>query len=255
VVQGFRHSKNYRQNAVTEIFGNYWYQVMLTQNLPHTAMNLPVTVSGTGFAVTMEALGGKWETFTMLEDVEFSVQMTLAGKKSILAPYAFYYDEQPTDMKIGLRQRYRWAVGGYQVMGMYLPRLIKALPRLRLKGVKAAFDLLINPIMLATLLGVTLGGIAVAHNYGGWGLLIYLVALPIAAWFAVLPSTIILFARQHLKPLENLTTLVFLPYFLLLSLVLAVPALFARDPKWAPIPHNDNTSIDCIEGPAAVSDT
>ena len=116
VVQGFRNSKNYYGSAVSELFGAYWYQIMICQNLPHTAMHLPATIGGTGFAVTMEALGDNWETVTMLEDIEFTCQMVLKGKTCILAPYAIFYDEQPIALRMGLRQRYRWSVGGYQVL-------------------------------------------------------------------------------------------------------------------------------------------
>ena len=247
VVQGFRNSKNYHENAVTELFGAYWYQIMICQNLPHTAMHLPATIGGTGFGVKMDALEDGWETFTMLEDIEFTCQMVLKGKRCGLAPYAMFYDEQPQKMGIGLRQRYRWAVGGYQVMSMYLPKFIKAIPKRGVKAIKMMVDLLINPVVLTSLIGYILRGIISCVNGGPLGLLTYIGVTLGTVWLSVLPCTLIMLIRQRMNPFKNIWTLLFFPYFLLLSMVFSVPALFDRNPKWKAIPHTDTKTIDCLE--------
>ena len=246
-VQGFRNSKNYHQSGVSELFGAYWYQIMICQNLPHTAMHLPATMSGTGFAVTMDALGDGWETFTMLEDIEFTCQMTLAGKKCILAPYAMFYDEQPATMKIGMRQRYRWSVGGYQVMKMYLPKLFRAIPKRGGKALKMSVDLLINPVLLISLCGMILQFVAIGITGGATAILRYALKMIFTLWTGVLPVTLVLFFRQKMNPLKNLRTIFVFPYFLLISMIFAVPALFDRNPKWKPIPHSDTKTIDLLE--------
>lgn len=248
VVQGFRNSKNYHENAVSELFGAYWYQIMICQNLPHTAMHLPSMVGGTGFAVTMEALGDTWETFTMVEDIEFTCQMVLSGKRCIMAPYAMFYDEQPTKWKVGLRQRYRWSVGGYQVLKMYLPQFIKALPKRGGQAVKMIVDLLINPVVFISLMGFILQGVITGITGGAGGVLWYFLRYALYVWIGVLPATLILFWRQKMNPLKNLWTIFLFPYFLLISMVFSVPALFDRNPKWKPIPHSDKTTIEALEG-------
>lgn len=247
VAQGFRNSKNYHENAVSELFGAYWYQIMLCQNLPHTAMGLPSTIGGTGFAVTMEALGGEWKTFTMLEDIEFTAQMVLRGKKCILAPFAIFYDEQPTSWKTGIRQRYRWSAGGYQVLRLYLPRMIKAVPVRGAQAVKMIPDLLINPIMLVSLTGYILLGIINGVTGGAGSVLQYLLHSLGFIWIVVLPLTLILFWRERMNPLKNLWTILLFPYFLVLSMPLSLPALFDRNPKWKPVPHSDVSTIETLE--------
>ena len=151
---GFRRSKNYHQNAVSELFGAYWYQIMYTQNLPYSVLGLPVFVGGTGFAVTMESLKDGWATETLLEDIEFTLQMALKGKKILFAPGAVFYDEQPADLKTGWRQRYRWACGGYQLLSRYLPRLLRSIPAGGRQITILLPYVLINPVMLLALLGV-----------------------------------------------------------------------------------------------------
>lgn len=247
MAQGYRHSKNYHTNGVSELFGAYWYQIMLSQNLPHTTMRLPSIIGGTGFGVKTDALADGWNTDTLLEDIEFSCQMALAGKRSILAPYAVFYDEQPTSLKIGLRQRYRWAVGGYQLTGQYLPKLFRAIPKRGAAAVKIILDLAVNYVMLISCFGFLLHLILSGITGGALGVGQYLAVTLGSVWLSVLPATIVMFLRERLNPLKNLYTLFLFPFFLLLSMPLSFPALFDTGAKWKPIPHTDATTIDELE--------
>lgn len=255
VVQGFRNSKNYYASTVSEMFGAYWYQIMICQNLPQTAMKLPATMSGTGFAVLADSLPDGWDTLTMLEDIEFTCQMAIAGKRCILAPYAMFYDEQPVSFKIAMRQRYRWAVGGYQVLKIYLPKLLKAIPKQGAKAVKMIVDILINPVLLISLLGffmqIIIAGIKGGADAGAFGALKDIAAVIFgsagAVWLSVLPTTFILFIKQRMNPFKNFRTVLLFPFFLLISMVFAIPALLDRNPKWKPIPHTDTKTIDMLE--------
>ena len=247
VVQGFRNSKNYHESAVSELFGAYWYQIMLSQNLPHSAMGLPSTIGGTGFAVKMDALADGWETYTMLEDIEFTCQMVLAGKKCTIAPYAMFYDEQPTTFKVGMRQRYRWSVGGYQVLKQYLPKMFRAIHKRGAKAVKMIVDLLVNPVMLISLCGFVMRIMSVLLTGDVLGLALFLLGVIGLVWICVFPATMVMLLRQRMNPLKNLWTILLFPYFLLISMLFAVPALFDRNPKWKPIPHTDKTTIETIE--------
>ena len=247
VVQGFRDSKNYHRNAVTELFGAYWYQIMICQNLPHTAMGLPATVGGTGFAVRMSALDEGWNTHTILEDVEFTVQMTLKGKRCILAPCAVFYDEQPVSWKVGMQQRYRWSAGAYQVLRLYLPRLLRAVKTQGAPAVKMIIDLLINPVMLLSLAGFILQGVISALTGGTASFLWYLILSAVLTWGGILPMTLILFLHERMKPWQNVNTLLFFPFFLLISMIFCAAALFDPNPKWTPIPHTDTTNIEALE--------
>lgn len=56
VVQGFRATKNFKENLLTRLFGSMWMAMIYAQNLPHTALGLPVIISGTGFAAKFSAL-------------------------------------------------------------------------------------------------------------------------------------------------------------------------------------------------------
>ena len=247
VVKGCLIAKNAHINVISELFSTYWHQILLFQYLPHTVMGLPLTISGTGFAVQMETMKGGWNTATMLEDIEFSVQLALQGKKSILAPYAKFYDEQPTDWKTGLRQRYRWAAGNFQVQRLYLTKLLKAVPSKGASVIRMLPDVLINPIMLISTGGFLLKGIVIGASDGMMALLQYLLFSFLLVWIIFLPLMLMLFYREKMHPLKNLGSLFLFPYFVMLSAPLSIITLFDRHPKWKQIPHRDATTIDTIE--------
>lgn len=247
VAMGFRRAKNYRQNSVSELFGTYWYQVMYTLNIPNTAMGLPAVVSGTGFAVTMKTLKDGWNTQTMLEDIEFTIQMILQGKRIIIAPKALFYDEQPSTLRAGLRQRYRWTCGEYLLLRRYLPRLMKAIP-LRGKQVVSLLPVIaINPVVLLSGSAYILRGAASFALGGVAGGIRWLLLTQLAAWSSVLPITLLLFRWEKMKVRDHLPVLLLFPVFLMISAPLAAAALFDRTPKWKPVPHNNTTALADIE--------
>lgn len=66
---------------------------------------------------------GGWNTHTLSEDLEMTVQCALAGEKVVWVPRAITYDEQPLDYAVSVKQRRRWTSGTIQVAGRYLSQL------------------------------------------------------------------------------------------------------------------------------------
>ena len=249
VVQGFRASKNYHYNWVSELFAAFWLCMSDFQYLAHTRLNLPSCVNGTGFAFRVDALPPEgWHTVTFLEDVEFSVQQTLLGHRVRSAPSAIFYDEQPTKLLDGLRQRFRWAVGMQETMRHYAPALMRSLPKLKWNAVKVLGDICINPIFTCTILGLVflfagliMGGASVGALLQGLAVFI------LCMWVLSLPIALGLLRKERESIGQNLTTVFLFAPFLFLSFVFGVAAIFVRHPKWRPIRHEDNTKISELE--------
>lgn len=249
VVQGFRASKNYHFNWVSELFAAFWLCMSDFQYLAHTRMNLPSCVNGTGFAFRVDALPPEgWQTVTFLEDVEFSVRQTLSGHRVRSAPLAVFYDEQPVKLLDGLRQRFRWAVGMQETMRHYAPALLRSLPKLGWDAVKTLGDICINPIFTCTILGLIFlfSGLWLGGTSAGallMGLLIFMLSM----WLLSLPIALGLLRKEREPIRKNLSTVFLFAPFLFLSFVFGVAAIFVRKPKWTPIQHGDTTSISDLE--------
>ena len=65
-----------------------------------------------------------WHYTLLTEDIEFSVDCAVMGRKIGFAN-AEFYDEQPETFKQSWTQRMRWAKGFYQVFGKYGAKLFK----------------------------------------------------------------------------------------------------------------------------------
>ncbi|MEG1991245.1 MAG: glycosyltransferase family 2 protein, partial [Christensenella sp.] len=82
VAIGYRDTKNIHDSWVSEVYSIYW---LMLQRFYHGArhnIGLSSMVGGTGFAFKLSALGEEgWKTYSITEDVEFSIQQILKGHK------------------------------------------------------------------------------------------------------------------------------------------------------------------------------
>lgn len=129
VAQGYRSSKNPYDNYMTGNSTIYYGLVNMFFNRPRTSIGMSGMINGTGFMVkasVLKELGG-YRTKTLTEDIEFSTQIILKGKKIIWIPEAITYDEQPNNFNDSWKQRMRWTIGTIQCNKVYLGELLKGI--------------------------------------------------------------------------------------------------------------------------------
>jgi len=126
VVTSYRNSKNYGTNWLTAGYSLWFLRESKYLNNSRMLLDTNCAISGTGFLVNtnvFKELGG-WHYTLLTEDIEFSVDCAVAGRKIGYAN-AEFFDEQPETFKQSWRQRMRWAKGFYQVFGKYGSGLVK----------------------------------------------------------------------------------------------------------------------------------
>lgn len=223
MVQGYLDIKNPGDGWVTASYAvAYWVSNRLFQ-LPRHVLGLSCALGGTGFVATSAILRElPWHAGCLTEDLEYSVQLVLHGRRVAWAHDAAVYDEKPLTLAASIRQRTRWMQGHWTCAGRYLPALLwMAMRRLSPRALDSAIYLL-QPLLvlgsalslLATLLGLWLGPMGlvtaeVAHGPGGQPLpvLFSLLFLLVSLGFAVAhgrgsPGFL---ARVLLLPLFGLT--------------------------------------------------
>jgi len=129
VAQGYRSSKNPYDNYMTGNSTIYYGLVNQFFNRPRTSIGMSGMINGTGFMVKsslLRELGG-YRTTTMTEDIEFSTQIILKGKKINWISQAITYDEQPESFDASWKQRMRWTIGTIQCNKVYLGELLKGI--------------------------------------------------------------------------------------------------------------------------------
>ena len=129
VAQGYRSSKNPYDNYMTGNSTIYYGLVNRFFNRPRTSIGMSGMINGTGFMVkasVLKELGG-YHTTTLTEDIEFSTQIILKGKKINWISEAITYDEQPYTFDASWKQRMRWTIGTIQCNKVYFGELLKGI--------------------------------------------------------------------------------------------------------------------------------
>lgn len=250
---GCRNSKNYGDNWLSAGYG-LWY-LHESVHLNHSRMVLGTTcaVSGTGFGFTralLEKMGG-WNFFLLTEDIEFSTWCAVRGIPIGYCPDAVVYDEQPTSLRVSIRQRTRWVQGGIQVAIKYTPALLRGILHGGRRG-WSCFD-----FTTLTFWGYGLGALsfvcALAAQCldGNWTALIPMICRTVTggycSLFAVGALTLAMeWHRIRASGRAKLGSLFSFPIFLYTYIPISLSALF-RKPRWAPIPHT--RAISCAQLP------
>ena len=171
VVQGYRDIKNPTDSWVSAGYAIFYWMMNRFYHLARYNLGLSPLINGTGFMVKFDVVKPNgWETETLTEDIEFSLQRIIAGKKLGWSTDAIVYDEQPVEFKQSWSQRSRWTVGHIQCMGIYTKQLAVAVKE---KKTAMNFDGLLYivgsiPMFIITLLLLSLNFILyITNNFTG----------------------------------------------------------------------------------------
>lgn len=124
IVQGYRDIKNPFDSWVTLSYAITWWVLNRMYQLPRYYLGLSCMLTGSGFAVKTETLKEMgWDTASLTEDLEFSVQAVLKGVKVGWAHDAVVYDEQPLTLSQSWLQRKRWMQGHADCAARYTKAL------------------------------------------------------------------------------------------------------------------------------------
>lgn len=139
IVTSYRNSKNYGDNWLSAGSGLWYLRESRYLNHARHRLGTSCAVGGTGFlfsrAVAEEM--GPWPFHSLIEDIEFSVDQIISGRRIAFCPDAVLYDEQPSTLRQSWRQRSRWCKGALQVFSRYGGALVKG----SLRGSFACFDM------------------------------------------------------------------------------------------------------------------
>ena len=252
VVQGYRDIKNPTDNWITSGYALFYWTMHRFYHLARYNLGLSPLLNGTGFMVSFDIIkqNGGWKTVTLTEDIEFSLQRILTGKRLGWSTEAIVYDEQPTGFKQSWSQRSRWTVGHMQCIKEYTGKLAEAAKENKTMMNFDGFLYIIGSIPMFVLTLILL-----ATNflmYAGHGMteieLIENILRYLVPTF-VLPSLTAAFVMfldgRSIKPMiKGLFTY---PLFMGSWLLINFKCLFKRETTWEKINHGRNIKIADVE--------
>ena len=252
VVQGYRDIKNPTDNWITSGYALFYWTMHRFYHLARYNLGLSPMLNGTGFMVKFDIIKeiGGWKTVTLTEDIEFSLQRIIKGKKLGWATDAIVYDEQPTGFKQSWSQRSRWTVGHMQCMKRYTGELFNSVKEKKSLVTFDGFLYIVGttPMLIITMLvfGINCAMYAAQSMTNiefVLNILRYLVPtlfLPIGT--AILAMTL---DRKPIKPM--LKGLLYYPLFMGTWVIINIKCLFKRETTWEKIEHVRNIKIAEVE--------
>ena len=248
----YRNSKNFGSNWISAGYSIWFLREARFLNFPRTLLGTNCHVSGTGFLVSAQVIrdNGGWPFHLLTEDIQFSVDCAIKGRRIGYCDRAVVYDEQPTTFRQSWDQRLRWSKGFYQVDRKYALPLLRGCLRGGRRGL-SCYDMfatvapgmlltvliiLFNAVILAAcftqphymarrIVDVTLGFIASDLWNFYVGLLAYGMITVVSEW-----------RRIDATPMQKIGYVFTFPIFMFTYIPISVVALVRRV-EWKPIYH------------------
>ncbi|HVW77580.1 MAG TPA: glycosyltransferase family 2 protein [Alloacidobacterium sp.] len=121
----------------------------LVRPLGRSRLGLSAGILGNGFALSSSTLCAvPYSAFSLVEDLEYHLNLVLADKKVAFIPAAIVSSELPTAKNGETAQHARWQGGRLQAAKTWLPRLTRELMKGRLSILEPVLDLISLPVAL-----------------------------------------------------------------------------------------------------------
>ena len=120
IIQGNRRAAGSFKSPITSWYAIYWVLYNFLFEYSREKLGFSPLVTGTGFVVKKDIIAKEgWNTTTITEDVEFTIQQCLKGRRASFNLSAIFYDEQPSNFGVMINQLSRWCTGSYQILPKY----------------------------------------------------------------------------------------------------------------------------------------
>ena len=123
IITSYRNTKNFDENWVSSTYALHWIRSIRTNHRARSVLRLATNIQGTGFLFTNEIVKDGWKYTSLTEDRALTADAVAQGYQITYQDEAMFYDEQPTSLKIALRQRLRWSKGHLQAFAQTGPYL------------------------------------------------------------------------------------------------------------------------------------
>jgi cellulose synthase/poly-beta-1,6-N-acetylglucosamine synthase-like glycosyltransferase len=123
IITSYRNTKNFDENWLSSTYALHWIRSVRTNHRARSLLRLATNIQGTGFLFSNEIVRDGWHYTSLTEDRALTADAVAQGYRISYQDEAIFYDEQPTDLKIALRQRLRWSKGHLQAFAESGPYL------------------------------------------------------------------------------------------------------------------------------------
>ena len=242
---GYRNTKN--SNTLVSASSALTFSMINTMlNERKNKYHNNLTISGTGYYIKGSIIE-EWNSFpfhSLTEDYELTLYAILNNLTTTYNKKAIFYDEQPDNFNVSLKQRTRWVKGYFEARKKYINKIskseIKNDPNFASKvnaflGVTPYIYIIIGLLIILVNMLITKGITSFLSYLTIFLLLIYLV-LSI--------FTIIMLKKEKnsltISKSMKIKVIFYNPIFMLSYIICLLRTIFIKDIKWDKIDHNKN---------------
>ena len=124
IITSYRNTKNFGDNWISASYAIHWLRTIRSEHRARSVFHLATRIQGTGFLFASEVIKDGWKYTSLTEDRAFCADAVANGYRISYNNDAEFFDEQPVDIKIAMRQRIRWAKGHLQALAETGPKLL-----------------------------------------------------------------------------------------------------------------------------------
>ena len=123
IITSYRNTKNFDENWVASTYALHWIRSIRTSHRARSVLKLATNIQGTGFLFANEIVKDGWHYTSLTEDRALTADAVSKGYMISYQDEAEFFDEQPTSLRIALRQRLRWSKGHLLAFAETAPKL------------------------------------------------------------------------------------------------------------------------------------
>lgn len=242
---GYRNTKN--SNTLVSASSALTFSMINTMlNERKNKYHNNLTISGTGYYIKGSIIE-EWNSFpfhSLTEDYELTLYAILNNLTTTYNKKAIFYDEQPDNFNISLKQRTRWVKGYFEARKKYINKISKS----ETKN-DPNFASKVNAFLGVTpYIYIIIGLLIILFNIlitkGITTFLCYLTIFLLLIYLVLSIFTIIMLKKEknslNISKSMKIKVTFYNPIFMFSYIICLLRTIFIKDIKWDKIDHNKN---------------
>ena len=242
---GYRNTKN--SNTLVSASSALTFSMINTMlNERKNKYHNNLTISGTGYYIK-GSIVEDWNSFpfhSLTEDYELTLYGILHNLTTTYNKKAIFYDEQPDNFNVSLKQRTRWVKGYFEARKKYINKISKS----EIKN-DPNFASKVNAFLGVTpyiyiIIGLLIILVNILITKGITSFLSYLTIFLLLIYILLALFTIIMLKKEknslNISKSMKIKVIFYNPIFMFSYIICLLRSIFIKDVKWDRIEHNKN---------------
>ena len=242
---GYRNTKN--SNTLVSASSALTFSMINTMlNERKNKYHNNLTISGTGYYIK-GSIVEEWNSFpfhSLTEDYELTLYAILHNLTTTYNKKAIFYDEQPDNFNVSLKQRTRWVKGYFEARKKYINKISKS----EIKN-DPNFASKVNAFLGVTpyiyiIIGLLIILVNILITKGITSFLSYLTIFLLLIYILLALFTIIMLKKEknslNISKSMKVKVVFYNPIFMFSYIICLLRSIFIKDVKWDRIEHNKN---------------